>query len=202
MVDRLDGLGSILHEMRYNQDLMEFISFNLHNKTFNLFNNVGLQVVWHSLMSKQIMDFYKIVGKNEKFSFPKIFNLSRSQKHKINYIELEKDFDIFKLEYDSSQFETIRDKYLAHKDLVAPEIKSDLFTTKSMLAKANKLFAKLSNAYKRSNVKYSQTPKKDFKKIFDSIEDFEKLKAFLMVAEIKKRKTVKISELADALLIK
>lgn len=39
---RLEGLDSIIHGLYQNHQLMEFLSFNLHKETYNLFNNHGL----------------------------------------------------------------------------------------------------------------------------------------------------------------
>jgi hypothetical protein len=131
--DRLQGLESILHRMHYNQQLIEFLSFNLHTRTFNLSNNAGLMWIWTSLMSNQLIDFYKIIWKDEKFSFDKILNVSKNLKTKINYALLEKNTQHLKNDYDSTNFEAVRSKYLAHQDLQPPEMRTDLATLKSLL---------------------------------------------------------------------
>lgn len=196
---RLFGLESIIHGLHQNLKLMEYISYGLHQKTFNLYNNLGLFWIWHLIMGNQIIDFYKVIAMNEKFSFSKIVNISRDLKCEINFKLVEKKIEELKDMYDKTDFETVRSKYLAHQDLRVPEIKTDLITIKSFTENIIELFRIFSEAFKRKMTIFSNDIVNSFKEIFDTVDEYEKVKAFLMFAEMKGQDTVEISKIAESI---
>jgi hypothetical protein len=196
---RLFGLESIIHRLHHNLGLMKYTSYALHKEPFNLFNNLGLYWIWGLTIGDQIIDFYKVIAKDEKFSFAKIINISRDLKCGINYELVEKKIKGLKDEYDKDDFETVRSKYLAHQDLRVPEIKTDLLTISSLTENIIKLFNTFSKEFKGKRSNFSNDVVNSFKEIFDIINEYEKVKAFLMVAQIKGQDTVKISRLAKSI---
>jgi len=166
--NRLFGLESIIHGMHHNSEMMEYMSYKLHKESFNLFNNLGLYWIWGTLMANQIIDFYKVIGKNENFSFIKIINVSNDLKCEINYELIDRKITELKNEYDKTDFETVRSKYLAHKDIKVPEIKTDL-----------------------TSIRF-------FNEIFDRIRLLERMEALCFVTELKGGESVVISELTKA----
>ena len=132
---RLNGLEGIIHKLHHNLGLMEYISYNLHDNRFNLFNNSGLYWIWGQTMGNQIIDLYKVVTKNEKFSFAKIINVARDLKCDVDFDMLERETKNLKEEYDSTNFEKIRSKYLAHQDLGVPELGANLRAIRALTEK-------------------------------------------------------------------
>ncbi len=196
---RLFGLESIIDGLHHNLKLMEYISYGLHKETFNLFNNLGLYWIWALIMGNQIIDFYKVIAMNDKFSFYKIINISRDLKCEISYELLEKKIAELKDMYDKTDFEMVRSKYLAHQDLRVPETKIDLRTIKSFTENIIELFRIFSEEFKRERTKFSNDVVNSFKEIFDTVDEYEKVKAFLMVAEMNGQDTVEISKIDESI---
>jgi len=195
--NRLLGLESIIHGMYHNLELMKYMSYNLHKDRFNLFNNLGLYWIWGLIMADQIIDFYKIIHKNEKFSFTKIINISKSFKCDINYELVEDKKTELKDEYDKTDFETVRSKYIAHQDLNMPEIKTDLTSISLFTEKAIELYHLFFEEFKKEKTNFSNDVINSFKEIFDEIDEYDKVKAFLMAAEIEGKDSIEISKLAE-----
>lgn len=197
--DRLLGLEDIIERLHHNSELMEYMSFNLHHKPFSLSNNLGLHWIWGQTMGNQILDFYKVMHKEEKFSFTKIINVARGLKCEVNYELLEKKTKALRDEYDKTNFERVRSKYLAHQDLSLTEERTDLITIDSLTEKIIDLFHTFSKEFKGRKVKFPNTIVNSFKKVFDEIDEYERVKAFLWVEEIKGHNVVKISQLAKSI---
>lgn len=87
--NRIKGLEGILQETNSNLSLLQFMSFDLHKETYNLANNLGLFWIWKSLLEKTIINFYKLMGSDEKFSFIKLFNLARNARLPIDFLILD-----------------------------------------------------------------------------------------------------------------
>ena len=196
---RLSELEGIIHRLHHNLELMEYISYNLHKKSFNLFNNSGLYWIWGQAMGNQIIDFYKAVVKDEKFSFVKIINVARDLKCDVDYELLEKKTKSLKDEYDKTNLEIIRSKYLAHQDLRVPELRTDLRTINSLTEKIIDLFLIFSKEFKGRKFKFSKNIVNSIRKIFDTIDEYKWVQEFLMFEKIKGHDTVKISRIAKSI---
>lgn len=88
---RLSGLERIVLGLHHNAELLQYMSFNLHQETFNLINNTGLFWIWTQILGIQIINLYKVMMKEEKFSFPKIVNVAKENKVEVNYAFLENE---------------------------------------------------------------------------------------------------------------
>lgn len=192
---RLNGLEAIIHKLHHNLGLMKYISYNLHDTQFNLFNNSGLYWIWGQTMGNQIIDFYKIVIKDEKFSFAKIINVAKDLKCDVDYGLLEKKTKALKDEYDKTNFETVRSKYLAHQDLRIPELKTGLRAISSLTEKIIDLFLIFSKEFKGRKVKLSNNVVNSFGEIFNMIDEYGSVGALLIAEQIKGNDVVKISTL-------
>ena len=182
---RLNGLEFIIHNLHHNVELMKYMSFNLHKEPFNLFNNIGLYWIWGQTISNQILDFYKVMGKDEKYSFAKIINVAKGLESEVNYDLLEKETNTLKAQYDKTDFEKVRSKYIAHQDLRVPEIKADLLTTLSLTEKVIEVFLLFSKEFKGRKVNLSDHVVKSFHEIFRTIDEYEWVKAVLIAEQIK-----------------
>ena len=192
---RLNGLEGIIHKLHHNLELMEYISYNLHNTQFNLFNNSGLYWIWGQTMGNQIIDFYKVVIKDEKFSFAKIINIARDLKCNVDYELLEKKTKALKDEYDKTNFETVRSKHLAHQDLRVPVLRGDLRIIRLLTEKTIDLFLIFSKEFKGRKVKFSKSVASSFREIFDMVDEYGSVGALLIAEQIKGNDTVKISKI-------
>jgi hypothetical protein len=196
---RLNGLEGMIHGLHHNAELMKYLSFNLHTEPYNLFNNLGLYWIWGQTMGNQIMTFYKVMMKDEKFSFTKIINVAKELKCKVNYELLENETKALKAEYDKTDFEMVRSKYIAHQDLGVPETRTDLLTIISLTEKTIELFLLFSKEFKGRQVNFSNHVVDSLTKIFGSIDEYEWVKAFFIAERIKGNDTVRISRIAQVI---
>ncbi len=196
---RLNGLEAIIHNLHHNLQLMQYMSYGLHKEPFNLFNNSGLYWIWGKTMGNQIIDFYKVMIKDQKFSFTKIINVAKDLKSEVDYELLEKETNALKAQYDKTNFAVIRDKYIAHQDLGVQEIRADLITITSITEKTIELFLLFSKEFKGRKVKFTSQVVKSFDKIFGTIDEYEYVKAFLIAERLKGHDTVKIPSIAKVI---
>jgi hypothetical protein len=138
--------------------------------------------------------FYKVMIKDEKFSFTKIINVAKELKCNVNFELLEKETKALKDEYDKTNFETVRSKYIAHQDLGIQETRTDLHTINAFTEKTIELFFLFSKEFKGRKVKLTNHLVDAFDKIFETIDEYEWLKAFLIAEMIKRKDSVKLSK--------
>lgn len=197
--ERIQGLENIVHDVKNNQELLVYISIKLHLEPVNLFNNMGLMWVWKSIMSIQLIDYYKLIKDDEKFSFQKCINVIKNNKVKIDFISLEKKLDVLKKKYDSYNYEHVRSKYIAHQDLNGNEIYTDIIEMQKFSRLIINFFKNLSKEVGYKQISFSKEPLISFQKIFDKIHEYEKLKSVLIINEMKGVKSVSIKELNKVL---
>jgi hypothetical protein len=190
---RLNGLEGMIHGLHHNAKLMQYMSFGLHKEPFNLFNNPGLYWIWGQTMGNQIMTFYKVMVKDEKFSFMKIINVAKDLKCDVDFELLEREMNALKAEYDKTNFKTVRSKYIAHQDLKVPEARADLLAIVSLTEKIIEVFFLFSKELKARKVKLSNRIIDSLDKVFETIDEYEWLKAFLIAEMIKGKDSVKLS---------
>lgn len=188
-----------MHRLHHTLGLLEYLSFELHDEPFNTYNNIGLAWIWRSLLMNQIIDFYKVITDKEKYSFIKIMNLSKAEEISANYEEAERKLSDIKGMYDEHEFETIRSKYLAHQDLNVPKVQTDLFVVKKINEKIIELFNYLIAEYKKEKIEFTTDILDSFREIFSTIDEYEKVKAFLIAEQIKGNKSVEIVRIANAI---
>jgi hypothetical protein len=192
---RLNGLEAMIHSLHHNAELMQYMSFGLHKEPFNLHNNIGLYWIWVQTIGIQITTFYKVMVKEEKFSFTKIINVAKELKCDVNFDLLEKKTKTLKAEYDKTNFETVRSKYIAHQDLRVPETRTDLITITSITEKTIELFLLFSKEFKGRKVKLSNHIVDSLDKIFETIDEYEWVKAFFIAELIKGNNTVELTRI-------
>jgi hypothetical protein len=185
----------MVHSLHHNSKLMQYLSFGLHKEPFNLYNNAGLYWMWGQTMGNQIMTFYKVMIKDEKFSFTKIINVAKELKCNVDFELLEKKTKALKDEYDKTNFETVRSKYIAHQDLGISETRTDLHTIDALTEKTIELFFLFSKEFKGRKVKLTNHLVDALDEIFETIDEYEWLKAFLIAEMIKRKDTVKLSKI-------
>lgn len=195
--ERLFGLEHIIHSIHHNNELLEYMAYNLHNQRFNLFNNLGLHYIWGSLMGIVILDFYKVTNKSEKHSFQKIINLSIEQKCSIDIETIQEKINTLTEFYDKTDFETVRSKYLAHQDIGVPQIKTELTLLYDFKKIVFELFELITREFKRENVYFHSNVKNSLAEIFDVIDEYDKILGFLLAKAIDQEKTVEIAQIQE-----
>ena len=195
--DRIAGLENIIHGVYHNQELLEYIRKNLHRETFNLSNNKGLLWIWINTMAIQIIDFYKLINKHEKFSFIKIINVAKNLKLEADYEQVEKHTQSIISFYEEQEYEAVRSKYLAHQDLNVPEMKTDLENMNKFSEKAIELFELFSTEFKYTITNFDEEVESSFREIFETIDEYEKVKALFLARLIQKEKFVEIAEVQN-----
>ncbi len=193
---RLFGLEGIVYRLHQNLGLVEYITYGLHREPFNLSNNFGLYWTCGRIVDYLIIDFYKVIAPAERFSFAKITNISRDLRIKVNYALIEEKTKKLRTKYDGTDFETVRSKYLAHQDLRVPQMRGDIRTIRSLTEDILKLFKTFSKEFGSKRPKFSNEVADSFGEIFTTIDEYERVKGFLLWAKIEGHDTVKISKLA------
>ncbi len=145
----------------------------------------------------QLIDFYKVLGKGEKCSFTKIINVSRGLGWKLSNKSIEAKSVKLLGDYNKTDFQKVRDKYLAHQDLTTGIVKTDLLTIASFTKRILRLSNLFLKEFKRDPLKFTNHIRGSFKKIFKTIDEFERVKAFLIASQIKGKKEVRISAIAN-----
>lgn len=122
--DRLDNIEQIIHNLYNKNDLLHFFTYFGWKEFPQYQNNLALEFIKHNLIESLIIDFSKLLNKNEAFSFAKLINISLELKLKIDYSIINCRIEEIIKEYKSKEFAIIRDKHIAHLDLNAPKIQA------------------------------------------------------------------------------
>jgi len=183
MEERLTGLESIIQTLDCNIKLLEYMSFDLHQKQFNLYNNMGLLWIWKSILESQIINFYKLNIVSEKFSFKKVLNLLRVNEQDVDYENLEMMIQDLKDDFDKYQFALIRSKYLAHQDICDGEVRTDLLIIRMHTDKTIILFKTMISEIQKEHKEFSDDILNSFKEIFEKMNESEKVSAYKNAAK-------------------
>ena len=73
--DRLKITRDIIWQVNTYQDLLEFLSYDLHDSPSPIQQNEGLFFIWHSLMAMQILTLSKLIKDDGAFSLKKLINM-------------------------------------------------------------------------------------------------------------------------------
>jgi hypothetical protein len=193
--ERIKGLESIIQCLHINNKFINYITFDTYNQPFNLSSNNGLYWIWINIMGIQMLDFYKVLRKQEKFSFYKLINLAKEYKVEMNYDELEKRTSSLIEKYNKTNFESIRSKYLAHQDLDKPNLRANLRTVGKMTHEVKTLYSFFCKEFEYNQTEYSNVQLDSFKEIFETIEEHMKVKELLISEHLEGATNIKISKL-------
>jgi hypothetical protein len=148
-------------------------------------------------MGTQILDLYKVIGKNEKFSFIKIINLARNKKVEVDFDELEKRTDKLIKNYNKTNLESVRSKYLAHQDLNKPNLRANLRIISSLTQEVKGLCSYFCKEFDCGQPEYSNVLLDSFKEIFKTVEEYEKVKALLIAEDLDGVSSIKLSRIQE-----
>lgn len=190
----LEGLESIIHNIYQNKKIAEYLLYNIHNDEFNLNNNLGLYWILKSIIESSILDFYKLLTVQEKYSFQKIINLSKSENIQANYSILEKKNEELNQMYNSLDYDYIRSKWIAHQDL---SLENKSLEYKTFFCFSNNIinfFKLLSEELGYLETRFNTQVFYSFKQIFETINKYDNLKALFLFKKLHGNNTIDLDE--------
>ena len=188
--ERIEGVNSIIISIKINSELHNFLWIELHRNPFNIYNNNGLYWIWSSTMSTLLIDFYKLMKTNEKFSFKKLINICIENKEPINCSELNKRLDSLNLKYDENNFELIRSKILAHQDINVTEQRTDLLKLKEFIDEIIEFYDFFCFELKYISQNSKLNVLEDLKLIFDRLDECDKISSYLITKQLQGKKSL------------
>ena len=173
-----------------NYDLHQFLWSNLHDNYFNISSNKGLYWIWGNTISTLLIDFYKLMKEGEKFSFKKLINICNQNNESINYSVYGKKLHLLLHEYNEYNFEYIRSKLLAHQDLNVTEQRAEIFKINYFVKEVNDFFKMICSELKYTPYKIESEISKSLQEIFDRLDEFDKVSAYLIAKQLKGEKNL------------
>lgn len=184
-IERIEGISYIINSINNNFDLHNYLWIDLHDNSFNINTNNGLFWIWNNTLSSLLIDFYKLMKENEKFSFKKLINICSQNRESINYSEINTKLDSLSKKYDYNNFELIRSKILAHQDLNVPEQKSKILKINNFIEEINEFFIFLCSELNYQPTTTNSDISKHLQKIFDRLDECDKISSYLIAKQLK-----------------
>jgi hypothetical protein len=195
--ERIDGVEGIVFELTVNNEILKFLSFNLHKESFNVQNNLGLAWIWKQFLGLQVIALYKLFKEGEKHSFSKLLNILKvngacnlDQAFLDPLVNLQSD-------YANKPYEAIRSKYLAHQDLNVPEMGVNLLEMDQLISKIFQWFNELKGRLGLAPLAETKSIHASLAEVFSCIDEYDEIKDFLLSKLLNGVKTVSISEIQD-----
>lgn len=192
---RLKTLNGIINELFINDNLIEYLNFLLHTKHSSFNDNKGLLWIQRNIMAIQIINLYKIFKESEKHSFKKIINIAKKDKEVANFEDLEDAINKAVNVYETSDFEKVRSKYLAHQDLFDETLMTYSKTYRNLLNQIKTIFPLLCNSFGYLQYDNKETFIEDLSEILDKAESFIKIKSYIIGMQCGSDKTIETSKL-------
>jgi hypothetical protein len=194
LVERIEVTRGLIWEANTYQDLIEFLSYNLHGSPSPIEQNDGLYFIWRSIMSLQILTLSKLIKDDGAFSIKKLINIGSAKIKGFDKAGFLEDFEYLLGEYKKHKLGTIRDQFLAHLDITAEEIKTDihmLCVTKNL---STSLFNRISLAVGQDAYVHDDKCVTSLKDVFDELDEYDKVKAVIMGAQIQQKKNIDVAD--------
>lgn len=194
---RLRGIRYLIHSIHHNITTLEYLSYNLHKETFNTINNSGLYMIWSIILEHQVIYFYKLLNRKEKFSFNKLLNIAENKGVKLDYEKFR--FLLAEVEdlYEEYNFEILRSKFIAHLDIDAEEFKAELPQFSSLTELLIKLLDDIQVDLGLEKEVFDTKPIDDITRIFEEIDEYERVKAYITACQIKGQDSINIRDMAE-----
>lgn len=196
--ERIEVLRNIVWEVETYKDIIEYLSYDLHPTPSRIDNNEGLHFMWRSMMGLQILTLSKLIKDDGSFSFQKIINMASAKIKGFNKVGFQEELDFIVHEFKENNLDKVRDKFLAHLDISANEIKTDIHMLSIHANQVVSMFNDLALALGCLEYEHDDRCIKGIEGIFSELDEYERIKAFLMASEIQNRNEVSISEIAEA----
>ena len=192
---RIEGIQNIIVTINHNTHLLGYIYFALQDETINIKNNKSLFWIVNKLIESNVINFSKLIFKEEKHSFSKFLNVCRENNFQMDVKEIEIKIEEFVDLYNDFNVETIRNKYVAHLDLNKKGITIDYSNMERLANNSINIFNKLASELKIKPKINNKEIVDSFDNIFEKIRQIEKIKKLSKVELTKGKSMIEISEL-------
>lgn len=191
---RLLGLKNIIEDINENMSVIDFLIINLHSEKFNYANNNFIKWLWKTTVSQQIISLYHVIHDKEYHSFQKILNLSKEAKIMIDYEKLGLMIAEIKELYFKYELESVRSKFIAHKDINPKIIETDMKSVKFFTYKLINIYQNISEELNYSHsIPVSNVVLSMFE-IFGHINQYENLLKYIKFEKSKGRETFTLAD--------
>jgi hypothetical protein len=187
LTERIEITRNLIWEANTYQDLIEFLSYDLHDTPSPIDSNEGLYFIWRSIMSLQILTLSKLIKDDGAFSIKKLINIGGAKIKGFDKAGLLEDFSYLLSEYNRHKLGTVRDQFLAHLDISSDEIKTDihmLCVTKNL---TTSLFNRIAAGSGQGEYLHDDKCVTAIKEVFDELDEYDKVKAVIMAAKVQKK---------------
>lgn len=197
--ERIETIRNLVWEITNYQDLLEYLSYDLHDSPSRIDQNEGLYFIWRSLMGLQILTLSKLIKDNGAFSLQKLINIAAAKTKGFDKREHQEEMDCILSEYEKHQLDVVRDKFVAHLDISSNEIKTDIHMLCVTANQVTSLFNRIASAVGAEEFVRNDRCVKGIKEIFSELDEYEKVKALIVATQIKGKQKIYV---ADFLAIK
>ncbi|AKH69025.1 hypothetical protein IMCC21906_01347 [Spongiibacter sp. IMCC21906] len=192
--ERMKVTRDLIWQVNTYQDILEYLSYDLHDSASPISQNEGLFFVWHSLMGLQILALSKLIKDDGAFSLKKLINMGGAKVKGFDKSGLLEDFDYIHSEYQRHKLDSVRDQFIAHLDMSDDEIKTDIHMLCVAKNQVTSLYDRISLATGGEEYQHDERCVKGIRGLFDEIDEYEKIKAIIVAAQIKGLKQVNVSD--------
>ncbi len=124
--DRIEIARNVIWEVSSYHDVLEHMSYDLDGIPSPIEQNEGAFFVWRSIAGLEILALSKLINDNGPFSLQKLVNIASASIKGFKKDEFQADLDQLSDEYKRYQVDVIRDKFIAHLDIIHSELGIDI----------------------------------------------------------------------------
>ena len=124
--DRFNVTKDMIWEVASCHDIIEHMSDNLSTESSLIEVNEGAFFVWRSLAGIEVLGLSKLINDDGPFSFQKLINIASAKVNGFDSNAFQSDLDELRAEFVRFKMDVVRDKFVAHKDIVLDEIGIDI----------------------------------------------------------------------------
>lgn len=195
--ERLKVTKDIIWQVNTYQDILEYLSYDLHDSSSPITQNEGLYFIWHSLMALQILTLSKLIKDNGACSLKKLINIGGASISGFDKPAMLEEFDYIHEEFVKNKLDSVRDQFIAHLDISANEIKTDIHMLCEKKNMVTSLYNQISIATGGEEYTHDDRCVKGIRGMFEELDDHERFKAILIAAQSQGRGNVDIKEFID-----
>lgn len=192
--ERMKVTRGLIWQINTYQDILEYLSYGLNDSPNPIGQNEGLFFLWNSLIGLQILALSIIIKDDGAFSLKKLINIGGARIKGFDKSGLMKEFDYIHSEYQRHKLDCVRDQFIAHLDMSVEEIKTDIRMLCFARNQVTSLYGRISLAAGGDEYEHDDICVKEIRSIFDEIDEYEKVKAIIVSAQIKGLKQVHVSD--------
>lgn len=192
--ERLKVTKDIVWQVNTYQDILEYLSYNLHDSPRPINQNEGLYFIWCSLMGLQILTLSKLIKDDGAFSLKKLINIGGASIKGFDKPTMLEEFEDIYEEYVKHNLDSVRDQFIAHLDISADEINTDIHMLCVIKNMVTSLYNRISIAIGEEEYSHDDRCVRDIRGIFKELDEHERYKAILIAAQIQGREHVEVKE--------